>query len=124
VLRPGLAAPAAHAARGEAGHGRLALGGLRGNQRLRVYKDGRIEGSATLSPETLPAPKACSGAGRLGGSGGALRPVLAARAAHAARGWAGGGVYALGLAGHGVLTRFLVDSVRTFRTCQDPDSIA
>jgi len=30
--------------------GRLALGGLLGNQRLRVYKDGRIEGSATLSP--------------------------------------------------------------------------
>jgi len=40
--------------------GRLALGGLLGNQRLRVYKDGRIEGSATLSPETIAAPKRAS----------------------------------------------------------------
>ncbi len=37
--------------------GRLALGGLFGDKRLRVYPDGRIEGTATLSPEMLHAPK-------------------------------------------------------------------
>jgi hypothetical protein len=37
--------------------GRLALGGLLGDRRLRVYRDGRIEGSATLAPEQLRAPR-------------------------------------------------------------------
>ena len=36
---------------------RLALGGLLGDQRLRIYQDGRIEGSAILAPETLQAPR-------------------------------------------------------------------
>jgi hypothetical protein len=35
---------------------RLALGGLLGDQRLKIYRDGRSEGVATLSPETLHAP--------------------------------------------------------------------
>jgi hypothetical protein len=38
--------------------GRLALGGLLGDRRLRVYQDGRIEGALSLGPETtLPAPR-------------------------------------------------------------------
>jgi hypothetical protein len=37
--------------------GRLALGGLLDDQRLRVYRDGRIEGSAILAPEALRAPR-------------------------------------------------------------------
>jgi hypothetical protein len=37
--------------------GRLAIGGLLGDQRLRVYRDGRIEGALTLRPEMLHAPK-------------------------------------------------------------------
>jgi hypothetical protein len=41
--------------------GRLALGGLLGGQRLRVYRDGRIEGSAILAPEMLRAPRTSSG---------------------------------------------------------------
>ncbi len=41
--------------------GRLALGGLLGDQRLRVYRDGRIEGVATLRPEMLWAPKRTPG---------------------------------------------------------------
>ncbi len=37
--------------------GRLALGALLGDRRLRVYQDGRIEGVLRLDPETkLPAP--------------------------------------------------------------------
>ena len=40
--------------------GRLALGGLFGDQRLRVYQDGRIEGSAILAPEMLRAPRRSS----------------------------------------------------------------
>ena len=55
---------------------------------------------------------------------GGLRPVLAARAARVAGGGAGGRVYAIGLPGHGVLNRFLVDRVPTFRFCQDPAPIA
>ncbi|MDH3213837.1 MAG: hypothetical protein OEM05_15255 [Myxococcales bacterium] len=46
--------------RGDIARGRLALGGLFGEQRLRVYGDGRIEGDATLSPETLRAPRRTS----------------------------------------------------------------
>ena len=37
--------------------GRLALGGLLGDQRLQVFRDGRIEGALTLRPEMLHAPK-------------------------------------------------------------------
>ena len=33
--------------------GRLSLGALLGEDRLHVYRDGRIEGTATLRPETL-----------------------------------------------------------------------
>ena len=40
--------------------GRLALGGLLGEDRLRVYQDGRIEGAAILSPEMLAAPRRTS----------------------------------------------------------------
>jgi hypothetical protein len=40
--------------------GRLALGGLLGDQRLRVYQDGRIEGAAILAPEMLRAPRRTS----------------------------------------------------------------
>ncbi len=35
----------------------MALGALLGETRLRVYADGRIEGVATLAPETLAPPK-------------------------------------------------------------------
>jgi len=40
--------------------GRLALGGLLSDQRLRIYRDGRIEGSAILAPEMLRAPRTTS----------------------------------------------------------------
>ena len=56
--------------------GRLALGGLRGEHRLRVYRDGRIEGLAELGAEKPRAPRRSLGALGLGGSGGALRPSL------------------------------------------------
>ena len=46
--------------RGDLARGRLALGGLLGDRRLRVYRDGRIEGFATLTPEMLPAPRRTS----------------------------------------------------------------
>src|SRR5262245_32146542 len=51
---------------------RLALGALLAEERLRIYRDGRIEGLAVLAPETLAAPKRRPGAASLGGSGGAL----------------------------------------------------
>ena len=44
----------------DTGLGRLALGALLGQDRLRIYKDGRIEGTATLRPETLWAPREAS----------------------------------------------------------------
>ena len=37
--------------------GRLALGALLGDRRLRVCEDGRIEGVAVLEPEMLAAPR-------------------------------------------------------------------
>ena len=40
--------------------GRMALGSLLGDSRLRVYADGRIEGLATLNPETVAAPRRTS----------------------------------------------------------------
>jgi site-specific DNA recombinase len=40
--------------------GRMALGALLGDRRLRVYEDGRIEGVAVLEPEMLAAPKRTS----------------------------------------------------------------
>jgi hypothetical protein len=40
--------------------GRMALGALLGDRRLRIYRDGRIEGGATLSPEILRAPRETS----------------------------------------------------------------
>ena len=40
--------------------GRLVLGGLLGDRRLRIYRDGRIEGEATLAPEKLRAPRRTS----------------------------------------------------------------
>jgi len=49
---------------------RLALGALLGDGRIRVYRDGRIEGLATLGPDTLAAPRGRPGAASLGGSGG------------------------------------------------------
>ena len=52
---------------------RLALGALLAEGRLRVYRDGRIEGLAVLAPETPAAPKRSLGAASLGGSGGLLR---------------------------------------------------
>jgi transposase len=44
----------------DTGLGRLALGALLGEDRLRIYRDGRIEGTATLRPETLWAPRTAS----------------------------------------------------------------
>lgn len=38
------------------GRGRLALGSLLGDQRLRVLADGRIEGTATLAPGGCAPP--------------------------------------------------------------------
>jgi Resolvase, N terminal domain len=61
--------------------GRLALGGLLGENWVRVYADGRIEGLATLSPETLAAPRVAPGAARLGGSGGRICTARTAPAA-------------------------------------------
>lgn len=60
--------------RADVGLSRLALGSFLGDQRIRVYRDGRIEGLATLAPEALAAPMGHPGAASLGGSGGALRP--------------------------------------------------
>ena len=47
--------------RADVGLGHLTLGGLLGEDRLRVYADGRIEGTATLRPGTLSAPRRTSG---------------------------------------------------------------
>ena len=54
--------------------GRLPLGGLFGEKRLRVYRDGRIDGFAMLGPEMPRAPKRSPGALSLGGSGGGFEP--------------------------------------------------
>lgn len=55
--------------------GRLTLGALFGQERLRVHRDGRIEGVATIQPdEKLPASPRSARAGSCVGSGGALRP--------------------------------------------------
>ena len=54
--------------------GRLTLGALFGEQRMRVHRNGRIEGVATLQPdEKLPASPRSARAGSCDGSGGALR---------------------------------------------------
>jgi hypothetical protein len=63
--------------RGDVALSRLALGALLGGGRIRVYRDDRIEGLATLGPETLAAPRGRPGAASLSGSGGALRHVPA-----------------------------------------------
>jgi hypothetical protein len=54
--------------------GRLALGALLGDRRIRIYRDGRIEGAVDIGG--LPAPKleTASGAGRPGGTGEATPP--------------------------------------------------
>jgi hypothetical protein len=44
--------------------GRLALGGLLGDRRLKVYRDGRIEGSAVPVPRNTAGPRANPGACR------------------------------------------------------------
>jgi len=52
--------------------GRMALGALLGDRRIRVYRDGRLEGLATLEPETeLPAERVSSrpGASVVAGEG-------------------------------------------------------
>jgi len=54
--------------------GRMALGSLLGDSRLRVYADGRIEGLATLDPRNSRGPEVSLRAATVGGSGGALRP--------------------------------------------------
>jgi len=46
--------------RADTARGRLALGALLRERRLRVYSDGRVEGIATLGPETLAAPRKAS----------------------------------------------------------------
>ena len=43
--------------RADTARGRLTLGALLGDERLRVYADGRIEGTATLAPGMLSAPR-------------------------------------------------------------------
>jgi hypothetical protein len=43
--------------RADIARGRMALGSLFGEHRLRVYRDGRIEGDAILHPETLRAAR-------------------------------------------------------------------
>ncbi len=48
--------------RADVPRGRMALGALLGETRLRVYADGRVEGVATLAPETLAPLKRTSGA--------------------------------------------------------------
>jgi DNA invertase Pin-like site-specific DNA recombinase len=54
--------------------GRLALGGLLGDERLRVYQDGRIEGSAILAPEMLRAPRMTSRPADRDVAGGGFEP--------------------------------------------------
>jgi hypothetical protein len=62
---------------------RMAIGALLGEGRLRIYRDGRFEGLATLSPEKLAAPRVAPGAARPCGSGGAATPETS-RASYAA----------------------------------------
>ena len=55
-------------------HGRLALGSLLGEFRLRVHRDGRIEGFARLTPDMFSLPRASARErGSLGGDPGAIR---------------------------------------------------
>lgn len=61
--------------RADVASGRLALGALLGDRRIRIYRDGRIDGAVEVAAETLRAPKGLSeapGARRLGGSGGGI----------------------------------------------------
>lgn len=58
--------------RSEVASGRLALGALLGDRRIRIYRDGRIEGAAEVAIDALPAPSRALGAGSLGGSGGGI----------------------------------------------------
>lgn len=64
--------------RADVAHGRLALGALLADRRIKIYRDGRIEGAIEVAAETRRAPKRAdaSGARRLGGSGGPLRADL------------------------------------------------
>ena len=56
--------------------GRLVLGALLGDRRLRVYRDGRIEGVLTLEPETkLPAPRSAQEPADSGVAGERYTPV-------------------------------------------------
>ena len=65
--------------RADLAHGRLALGALLGDRRIRIYRDGRIEGAVAVAAGELPAARSALGAGSLGGSGGALWPSRADR---------------------------------------------
>ncbi len=58
--------------RADVSKGHLAVGALLGDARLRVYPDGRIEGTATLSPNESRRPQIAPEAASFGGSGGAL----------------------------------------------------
>ena len=48
------------ALKADVGLGRMALGSLLGDSRLRVHADGRIDGLATPDPETVAAPRRAS----------------------------------------------------------------
>ena len=59
--------------RADVSKGRLAVGALLGDARLRVYPNGRIEGTAILSPNESRRPQIDPEAASFGGSGGRIR---------------------------------------------------
>ena len=61
--------------RSDVAHGRLVLGSLFGEHRLRVHRDGRIEGFARLTPDTFALPRTPA-QGRRGRDPGESRPRL------------------------------------------------
>ena len=68
--------------RADVAHGRLALGALLGDRRIRIYNDGRIEGAVAVADEKAAGSETLSGALAArspSGSGGALRPRLQIR---------------------------------------------
>ncbi|TMA35228.1 MAG: hypothetical protein E6J87_04455 [Deltaproteobacteria bacterium] len=68
--------------RADVAHGRLALGALLGDRRIRIYNDGRIEGAVAVADEKAAGSETLSGALAArspSGGGGALRPRLQIR---------------------------------------------
>ena len=75
-LMPRLRAKLAHVEEtlcADVARGRLTLGALFGSRRLRVHRDGRIEGAATIIPDMFATPETPQERGRRGGDPGAIR---------------------------------------------------